>query len=99
MTVLQDAARGAAKPLRGPAGARPQTASILYDSPETLKAFADANGIEFALLSDVGSEVIQRYGILNRDPCSRTYDIPYPGTFALDANGRVTARFFEPCYQ
>ena len=40
--------------------------SILYDSPETIKAFTDARGIEFPVLSDEGSEVIRRYDLLNR---------------------------------
>ena len=50
------------------------------------------------MLSDVGSKVIREYGILNREPepGTRSYGIPYPGTFVLDANGRVAARFFEP---
>ena len=53
------------------------------------------------MLSDVGSDVIQRYGILNREmePDSFTYGIPYPGTFLIDTNGRVTDRFFEQRYQ
>ena len=76
-------------------------AAITYDSPETLKAFADARGIEFPLLSDPGSETITRYDILNREnaPDSRVYGIPYPGTFMLDTNGRVLSRFFEQRYQ
>jgi len=74
--------------------------AILYDSQETLKAFADARGIEFPLLSDVGSEVIRRYGILNREAeGSRVSGIPYPGTFILDPSGRVVDRIFEPAYQ
>ena len=75
--------------------------SILYDPPETIKAFADARGIEFPVLSDQGSEVIRRYDLLNREtePGSRTYGIPYPGTFVLDRTGQVTERFFEQQYQ
>lgn len=76
-------------------------AAITYDSPEILNAFAAEQGIRVPLLSDEGSQVISRYGILNRevDPTRRTYGIPYPGTFILDADGRVTSRFFEPRYQ
>ena len=76
-------------------------AAILYDPPEMLKAFAEARGIKFPLLSDSGSAVIKRYDILNRetDPDSRAYGIPYPGTFNLDTNGRVLQRFFEQRYQ
>ena len=76
-------------------------AVILYDPRETLTAFADARGIEYPLLSDPGSETIRRYDLLNREtePGSRTYGIPYPGTFILDTSGRVLERFFEQRYQ
>jgi peroxiredoxin len=43
-------------------------AVISYDSREATKRFAEANGISFPLLSDVGSETIRRYGILNPVP-------------------------------
>ena len=76
-------------------------AVVLYDPPEVLKAFADQWGIEYPLLSDVGSEVIQRYDILNREMelGNPVYGIPYPGTFVLDNAGRVTDRFFEQRYE
>lgn len=58
------------------------------------------------MLADVGSTVIRRYGILNRetDPDApagnvRLHGIPYPGTFVLDGAGRVVERFFEQRYQ
>ena len=38
---------------------------ISYDSQEILTAFSQQHGITFPLLSDVGSETIKRYGILN----------------------------------
>ena len=40
-------------------------AAVSYDSPEILSAFSRQHGITFLLLSDVGSETIKRYGILN----------------------------------
>jgi peroxiredoxin len=40
-------------------------AVISYDPPEILVAFSKQRGIEFPMLSDVGSETIKRYGILN----------------------------------
>jgi peroxiredoxin len=40
-------------------------AAISYDPPETLTAFSRQRGITFSLLSDVGSETIKRYGVLN----------------------------------
>ena len=74
--------------------------AILYESQETLKAFADAQGFQFPLLSDVGSEVIKRYDILNREAeGGRFSGIPYLGTFSLDPSGRVVGRIFEPAFQ
>jgi hypothetical protein len=75
--------------------------AISYDSPETLAKFADSRGIRFPLISDSGSAIIRRFGILNeqQDPGSRSYGIPHPGTFIVDRQGIVTARFFEDAYQ
>ncbi len=75
--------------------------AISYDPPETLKKFADSRGITFPLLSDPGSAIIRRYGLLNEtvDPKTRFYGVPHPGTFILDAKGLVVARFFEDAYQ
>ena len=81
-------------------------AAVFYDPPEAIREFAEARGIEFPVLSDPGSTVIRRYGILNReiDPDAqfgdfRLHGIPYPGTFVLDGAGRVVERFFEQRYQ
>jgi peroxiredoxin len=38
---------------------------ISYDSQDILAAFSQQHGITFPLLSDVGSDTIRRYGILN----------------------------------
>ena len=40
-------------------------AAISYDPPEVLVAFSRQRAITFPLLSDIGSETIKRYGILN----------------------------------
>jgi hypothetical protein len=76
-------------------------AAISYDAPETLKKFSDARGITFPLISDKDSAIIKRYGIFNTtvEPGTRTYGIPFPGTFMLDARGMVRARHFEDAYQ
>jgi len=75
--------------------------AISYDSPATLKAFSDSRKIAFPLISDAGSAIIRRYGLLNEtvDPKSSTYGIPHPGTFIVDRQGRVVSRFFEDAYQ
>jgi len=75
--------------------------AISYDSPETLKKFTDSRGITFPMVSDPGSAIITRYGLLNEtvDPKSSSYGIPHPGTFILDPKGVVVSRFFEDAYQ
>lgn len=68
---------------------------------EVLADFARRRGITFSMLSDAGSAVIKRYAILNTTlaPTDTNYGIPFPGTFILNADGIVTARFFEAAYQ
>jgi len=75
--------------------------AISYDSVETLKKFADSRGITFPLISDSDSAIIKRFGLLNEQekPGTRSYGIPHPGTFIVNRNGIVTARFFEEAYQ
>ncbi len=75
--------------------------AVSYDSPDTLKKFADSRGITFPMIADPGSAIIKRYGLLNEtvDPKSRTYGIPHPGTFIVDRRGVVQSRYFEDAYQ
>ena len=75
--------------------------AVSYDSPQTLRAFTASRGITFPLVSDQGSVIIKRFGLLNDtvDPASRTYGIPHPGTLILDRKGVVQSRYFEDAYQ
>lgn len=76
-------------------------AVITYDSPAVLADFSKRRGITFPLLSDPGSQTIKAFGILNTtvDEKSTNYGIPFPGTFMVNRQGVVTARFFEDAYQ
>lgn len=76
-------------------------AAISYDSRETLERFAASRGITFPLISDPGSTIIRRYGLLNDtvEPTNRAYGVPHPGTLVVDHTGVVTSRFFEESYQ
>ena len=56
-----------------------------------LTRFARAHQITFPMLSDKGSAVIRRYGILNTNipPTHTFYGIPFPGEFLVAPDGRV----------
>jgi len=72
-------------------------AAISYDSVAVLKSFTERRGITFPLLSDPESKNIRDFGILNDQvqEGSTQYGIPYPGTYLVDRDGRVTAKYFE----
>jgi hypothetical protein len=76
-------------------------ASISYDPVSVLADFSARRSITFPLLSDAGSATIRKYGILNTTvpETNQLYGYPFPGTFVLNHDGVVTARFFEATYQ
>ena len=75
--------------------------AISYDSTAVLKNFADRQHIRFPMLSDPDSKIIRAYGILNETvPVGNpTFGIPYPGTYIVDASGKVVAKHFEADYK
>ena len=75
--------------------------AISYDSQEVLAGFAEDNGIEYPLLSDEGSGVIRRYGILNTliDPDEEHYGLPFPGSYLVGRDGRVEEKRFHREYR
>ena len=77
-----------------------ELAAVSYDSRAILADFAKRRRISFPLLSDAGSKVIARFGLLNPayPPGDNAHGVPYPGTFVTDSSGTVTARFFEGAY-
>ena len=68
-------------------------AAISFDTVETLKTFADANGISYSLLSDAGSKTIHAYGIHHQN------GYPHPGTYLIDQQGIVQAAIFVHGYR
>jgi peroxiredoxin len=50
--------------------------AISYDSPDTLRKFADSRGIAFPLISDSGSAIIKRYWLFNESCGSRSIRSP-----------------------
>lgn len=75
--------------------------AISPDPVEALAAFAEEHHITYPLLSDAGSVVIRRYGILNTliEPGEQYYGLPFPGSYLVGADGRVAQKFFHRRYQ
>ena len=84
--------------------------AISYDAIAVLRAFATEHGIAFPLLSDEGSHVIRRLGLLNErvqedhavygiPPNPRHVGVPYPGVFVLDERGVVVGKRFHDSYR
>ncbi len=76
--------------------------AISYDDQDVLAAYAQTENIPFPLLSDLDSEVIRRYGILNtqvKPGDGIFYGIPYPGVFVTNEDGQVIGKFFQNNYK
>lgn len=71
--------------------------ALSYDSVETLAAFARDYGITYPLLSDSDSSFIRELGIFNDTVAldSRSYGVPWPGTYVVDVDGTVTSKVFH----
>lgn len=64
-----------------------------------LSRFGTKYGIGYPLLSDEGSQVIRRLGILNEDAPEQIAGIPHPGAFVLNADGTIRSKHFYPSYR
>ncbi len=67
-----------------------------------MSEFAEKQQIPYPLLSDVHSDVIRRYDILNTEIAPGeipVYGIPFPGTYVTDEDGVVVAKFFHDSYK
>ena len=64
------------------------------ESPDVLRTFAEKHGLTMPLLADEGATIIRRLG-LRDETFSGKLAVPYAGSFMLDAEGRIVAKFFE----
>jgi len=83
-----------------------QIIGISVDSPFANKAFADANALNFMLLSDFKREVVQKYGVVWKNLGGvNGYDTANRAIFILDMDGRVVYKWIaenpgvEPNYE
>lgn len=70
-----------------------------YDSSEILKYFADRRKIDFPLLADPDSKVIQAYRVLNTEAVGQFKGMARPGYFFIDAKGVIREKFFDAKYR
>jgi hypothetical protein len=77
-----------------------EVAAVSYDSVAVLGDFATRRKITFPLLSDEGSAIIRRFGLLNPEYAegNNAHGVPYPGTFVTDARGVIRSKYFEKTY-
>ena len=84
--------------------------AMSYDTVAVLATFAGRYGIDYPLLSDEGSRVIDELGLRNQHvaeqqshvgkPVTAKHDgIPYPGTFMIDEAGVLTGKRFQQSHR
>ncbi|MEM1132690.1 MAG: peroxiredoxin family protein [Pseudomonadota bacterium] len=77
-------------------------AGVSYDPTASLAAFAEEQKVEYLLLSDEGSKLIDAFNIRDpqyADPESRAYGVPYASIFVLDPEGVVLAKSVSADYK
>jgi peroxiredoxin len=70
--------------------------AVSPDDPANVRKLAEANGLGYTLLSDPGGEVIERYGIRNRQHTSGV--LPDPTALVIDREGRVRFKRIDEDY-
>lgn len=63
---------------------------ISADSPFSQAAFKDENGLEFDLISDMDSDVIEDYGLETDNPDLGLHDVSNRAVFIVNTEGEIT---------
>jgi glutaredoxin-dependent peroxiredoxin len=75
-------------------GLNAQVVGISVNDPFTNKAFAEANNLQFPILSDYGREVVRKYNAFHDDFAGlKGYTAAKRSVFILDAKGMVRYRW------
>ena len=75
--------------ITNPGASEPQKVfAISTDPTYSLRVFADADGLNFPLLSDFNKDVTRSYGVLNPDMIGMK-DIAKRATFVIDRSGVI----------
>ena len=66
---------------------------ISYDSVDTISSFSEKSGIQFPLLSDKNSKVIDGFKVRNKGATKgKAVGVPHPVLFLVDSKGVVAAK-------
>ena len=76
-------------------------AALSYDPAALLAEFGERKGIGYPLLSDPGSAIIGRLGLLSPafPPDHNLHGVPHPVTFLIGADGVIAERHVEESYR
>jgi peroxiredoxin len=72
-----------------------RVASVTYDSPEILTAFAQRKGIHFELLSNPDSSLIDAFGVRNLEVTGSQVGIAIPNYYLIGPDGVIRNRWEE----
>jgi peroxiredoxin len=72
--------------------ANAQVVGISVDSPFALKSFAEAQGLQFPMLSDFNKEASRAYGVLNNNLLG-FQGVANRSVFLIDRNGKIVDRW------
>jgi peroxiredoxin len=72
---------------------------VSNDAPATSAAAAAKLGLTFPLLSDMGSKVIDAYGIRNAEAKGKAAGVAHPVVFIVDGQGVIRAKLGRESYK
>jgi peroxiredoxin len=73
--------------------ANAQVVGISVDSPFSLRAFAEAQKLQYPLLSDFNKEASQAYGVLNENLLGVFKGVANRAVFVIDAKGKIAHKW------
>jgi peroxiredoxin len=72
-----------------------RVASVTYDSPEVLRLFAQRRNVNFELLSDPDSKLIDEFGVRNLEVTGSQWGIAIPNYYLITPDGVIRNRWEE----
>jgi len=73
--------------------AKAQVIGISVDSPFALRAFSEAQKLQYPLLSDFNKETSAAYGVLNENLLGVFKGVANRAVFLIDANGKIAHKW------